>query len=545
MKRLLELLLLCAIIAITIHSCTSENEKALKELDRLVYEDPQEALAQMKKMDEQFADAKQHDKMKFALLKYKAEDKCYVPHLSDSTIKQLCEYFERHGSYREKMEVYYYMGSTYRDMGDNPLSIVWYNRAVETAESCNLEHADSMILAYVYSQMSDMYYKIGSEQKAYQFIMKSYKMLQCFGLDDLTAHESVGRMASHVDSMEVATRFYQQSALEIVSKGMVEKHSDYLGEQLGFYVRSNNRPLAEWTAGILLSMKQDSLPANAYSALGHYYQHIIHNNDSSIKYMQKALVKDERMEVKAEQARKIAVLYRKEGNDQEALRYAMDYIAFSDSAEALVEEEETKASEVQCHIAELEASRQFKKDSEMRVILYALGGGAVISLLVAIIGIILYLDSRKKLKNERILRKLKEEQEKTEQENKRLTHEIDTDRKLRAESAQDISSVMTALEEIANSPKGQLRQDSWDVIFNAVDKLYPNFRNHVLSYNDELENKELIIIYLMKMGYKQADIARITKRARSVISRKHQRLEDMLGAPISEVVKEKRGVGKE
>ena len=42
----------------------------------------------------------------------------------------------------------------------------------------------------------------------------------------------------------------------------------------------------------------------------------------------------------------------------------------------------------------------------------------------------------------------------------------------------------------------------------------------------------MVTLYLMKLEFKQADVARIMKRAPSVISRKYHRIETMLGMPI-------------
>ena len=59
-----------------------------------------------------------------------------------------------------------------------------------------------------------------------------------------------------------------------------------------------------------------------------------------------------------------------------------------------------------------------------------------------------------------------------------------------------------------------------------------------MGYNNDLQNKDLILLYLMKLGFKQADIARITKKARSVVSRKYARIESLLGVPLAEAIKD-------
>lgn len=117
-----------------------------------------------------------------------------------------------------------------------------------------------------------------------------------------------------------------------------------------------------------------------------------------------------------------------------------------------------------------------------------------------------------------------------------LQNKIDADRKLRAETAPEISSIIRVVTDLSDSPKDKLQPEMWGTIFNAVDKLYPSLRQRLLTYNENLENKDLVLLYLMKLDFKQADIARIMKRAPSVISRKFHRIENLLGAPLKEAL---------
>ena len=75
-------------------------------------------------------------------------------------------------------------------------------------------------------------------------------------------------------------------------------------------------------------------------------------------------------------------------------------------------------------------------------------------------------------------------------------------------------------------------------MFIAVDKLYPNLRKNILSHYKDIDNKDLILIYLTALGFNQSDTARLFKNARSVTNRKFLRLNTRLGIPLSELLKE-------
>ena len=74
------------------------------------------------------------------------------------------------------------------------------------------------------------------------------------------------------------------------------------------------------------------------------------------------------------------------------------------------------------------------------------------------------------------------------------------------------------------------------MVFDAVDRQYPDFRNRILTLHSGFDIKELIFIYLMKLGFRKADISRITKSSKSSVSRRFQQIEDKLGVPIENII---------
>ena len=46
----------------------------------------------------------------------------YIPFTSDSTMKQVVRFYDRHGNTVEKMLAHYLLGCVYRDLGDAPMA---------------------------------------------------------------------------------------------------------------------------------------------------------------------------------------------------------------------------------------------------------------------------------------------------------------------------------------------------------------------------------------------------------------------------------------
>lgn len=190
-------LLLLFTIFLSLFSCNKgmKNDSYLNHLDSLAESNPPLALKRIEKLEKSHCYANIHGKMLVNLIKYKAEDKDYVLHTSDSTVMSLNNYFQKHGTIYERLQCFYYAGSTYRDMDDLPTSILWYGKAVELAETNNLNRRDSVILARVYSQLADANYRIGENRKAFSLERKAYGILKKIDRVSLMTLEDMGRFA--------------------------------------------------------------------------------------------------------------------------------------------------------------------------------------------------------------------------------------------------------------------------------------------------------------------------------------------------------------
>ena len=80
-------------------------------------------------------------RMRYELLRAKAMNKSNVYFRSDSIMKEVAAYYSRHGTPNEKMMAYYLLGCVYRDLGEAPAALEYYQKAVAcadtTAEDCD------------------------------------------------------------------------------------------------------------------------------------------------------------------------------------------------------------------------------------------------------------------------------------------------------------------------------------------------------------------------------------------------------------------------
>lgn len=145
---------LCLLFPACEHRATYPPE--FSALDAACDSVPQQVRERLSEMSVDMASAPENVRMKYALLQTKAADKARILHRSDSVMKRVAAYFEKHGTLAEKMEACYYMGSVYRDLHDSPQAVTWYLKAVDYGED-NPSEADSAVLASVYAQLGEIF----------------------------------------------------------------------------------------------------------------------------------------------------------------------------------------------------------------------------------------------------------------------------------------------------------------------------------------------------------------------------------------------------
>ena len=124
-------------------------------------------------------DAGRHERMQQELLRARKMNKEYVDFTTDSVMKEVADWYDRHGTPNERMEAHYLLGCTYRDMGEAPRAIDCYLDAVACADTTAAD-CDFWMMASVYGQMATLYhqqlllsYEIEAYRQAYRYNLLS------------------------------------------------------------------------------------------------------------------------------------------------------------------------------------------------------------------------------------------------------------------------------------------------------------------------------------------------------------------------------------
>ena len=162
-----------------------------------------------------------HERMQEELLCARRMNKEYIDFTTDSVMKEVADYYDRHGTPNERMEAHYLLGCTYRDMGEAPRAIDCYLDAAACADTTATD-CDFYMLASIYAQTAWLYhqqlllsYEIEAHRKA-----SHYNYLAKDTLHALYEQEMVGCvyiLQNKIDSAELLLESVKQRFQEIGS----------------------------------------------------------------------------------------------------------------------------------------------------------------------------------------------------------------------------------------------------------------------------------------------------------------------------------------
>lgn len=162
MKKL-PLVLLAIVSLFVLAGCHGDKQydDLLQQADSIMNIDDDSAKVAIQLLDKakpQLNDFSKAQHMRYQLLYHKAMNKADISFSSDSIMKNVVAYYEKHGTSNERMLAYYMLGCVYRDIHEAPLALEYYNKATEQADTVSHD-CDYSTLYRIYSQMGVLFEK--------------------------------------------------------------------------------------------------------------------------------------------------------------------------------------------------------------------------------------------------------------------------------------------------------------------------------------------------------------------------------------------------
>lgn len=494
-------------------------------------------------------------KMRYELLRHKAMNKAYISFTSDSKMKEVVDYYDRHGSANERMLANYVLGCVYRDMHEVPLALEYYNKAAEQADTTAAD-CDYGTLYRVYSQMGFLFSK---QYLPYQLLdafdkAEKYAYLAKDTLNAIINYQNKGDAYDYLGKKDSVVAINLRSANMFKRIGDNYNAAIALGCNYSYYIEKQDSVNAKkafeayFSTGYEGNSNYGDAKAFLLCEKGRYYM-FVSRLDSAFSCLNQSLKLSKSYSNKAAATKVLAQYYARVNKPVLAMKYALKSSEYNDSDLLAVRESQLQQIQAMYNYGrnqEIARKAELKAERITMLVYVLIAGGVVIFLLLTH----LYLKQLKK-KKEKILvtkhlyddslLKLRQKQEELEllrtvndrkiadviKEKEQTINKLKEDLKdirdkYSNSSLSDVdillkeSSIYKRIKYLELHPKETMRENDWIELEETIEQLIPSFipllknRLNVIAYR---------ICLLVKLEISTSSIAILLGLSSSAISK--------------------------
>ena len=328
--RILPFFLLCA----TFFSCRDggRTESILRTADSLMEEHPDSALTILRRDSLEICRSGKDYRLWYALSRTEADDKCYILHVSDSTIRAAANYYNSHGSDLQRVRANYLLGRVYCDMHLYGHALTSFNKAI-TVESEN----DSTINRYKArsATWAGYVYEVkGLHKDALRYNKLAYGYAKQAGaqVTEVYSLRDIGRSYRDLNRNDIAIHYYQKAAKKAKTIDDANLYNMVMEELAGIYIEEGRLDEA------YAALNTQFLATTDKDISSHYYIWAMYFEkrgqlDSAVAYNKRGMNYSD-VSIKRDVSLDLARLLMKQGKHNEAIKYYEQYSVYSDSVTA-------------------------------------------------------------------------------------------------------------------------------------------------------------------------------------------------------------------
>ena len=503
----------------------------------------------------QLPEFSQSQKMRYELLRHKAMNKAYISFTSDSVMKEVVDYYGRHGSANERMLANYVLGCVYRDLHEAPMALEYYSKATEQADTTSAD-CDYGTLYRVYSQMGFLFSK--------QYL--PYQLLDAFGkavkyaylakdtLNAIINYQNRENAYSYLGNKDSVIAINLHAATMFKQIGNNYAAAIAFGCNYNYYVEKEDTLnalktfKAYFSTGYEGNSEYEDSKAYVLCQKGTYYMFTA-QLDSAYNNLQQSLRLCKSYSIKAATTKALAQYYAKVNQPAMAMKYALQSSEYNDSD--LIGARKTQLQQVQAmydygrnqEIARM-AEQKAKRSTQMNYMI-------VFACVILFLFLSYIYRKQLALKKKRIaasklvyedcllkLKRLQEEKAQlvaekdkklaqiiTEKENaiSKLVSEIhDIQNRYSLSSMSDAylvlknSSIYKKIQCIEAHPLEEMTEEDWTELADTVEELIPNF---IPMLKNRVSDRDYRICLLIRLGIPASLMARLLNLSDAAISK--------------------------
>ena len=318
----------------TFFSCRDGGriESILRTTDSLMEGHPDSALSILRRDSLEICRSGKDYRLWYALSRTEADDKCYILHVSDSTIRAAANYYNSHGSDLQRVRANYLLGRVYCDMHLYGHALASFNKAIavdaENDSVINRYKARSATWAgYVYEVKGLHKDALRYNKLAYGYAKKAgAQVTEIYSLRD------IGRSYRDLKRNDIAIPYYQQAAKKAKTIDDANLYNMVMEELAGIYIEEGRLDEAYAALNTKFLATTDKDIASHYYIWAMYFEKI-GQLDSAVAYDKRGMNYSD-VSIKRDVSLDLARLLMKQGKHNEAIKYYEQYSVYSDSVTA-------------------------------------------------------------------------------------------------------------------------------------------------------------------------------------------------------------------
>ena len=534
---------------------------ALLRADSLVSVAPDSTCALLARWADSAAHAPERVRMYHALLTVKAADKAYAKHTSDSLIRQVVAYYEDGGDKSLLPEAYYYAGRVYRDLGDAPQALDYFERAADAL----LPRGQEVLAGKIYSQTGTLFlyqrmYKEALEmfRRAYAYDVKAGDVRgQVFDLRDM------GDAYQGLEKTDSALVCIQKAYGLASAGGEAELVSLVQGQRLSLYLQLQEYDSAEICLREAFKHVHKASRSGLYFKVAELYNYT-GRLDSAIYYW-KQLLNCGTIYAKEMAHFALAQVAMRRKNMDKVLEHFVQYQWCNDSIRRLTNTETLRQMHSLYNYKLREKENQkLKAEKQQRQFVFYAALGTCVLLLTMAFGYVQYIrrkrvELQQRLENanrvkeeaeqrsehfireneqkiaalEQQLREsdaahreqLQRQKEMMEWENRQARAAMEKQRLLKETMVEtDIRKELVARLSTSHIGNRMLKERDWPRIEREIEVCSPDFKEKLQTLYPDYSEFEYHLCLLIRLGMRPVDMAELTAHTKESVTATRRRM---------------------
>ena len=408
-------------------------------------------------------------------------------------IDSLRHYYQKEGFEEAHSKTLLFLGDIYYTLGDYPSALDYFLKAEQLADSCEKPVLKGMALRL----QGDVYFAQRVQDECIRCFRKSFDIAQVCRDTLRIAHAAMrlGLCYTYESNVDSALAAYQC----VLDLGNTYQDVKYISPTAKWRMCDIYIQLEEYDDALKL-MPRDSLNMDNWG----YWHYGQHHTDSAIYYFTQVLP-HKSLRGKSEILRLLVQLERERGNESKALDYSIWQSSIEDSIKATSQVEKTYKTQA-LHDISMVINERDQLASRHRILIIAF----VFLLIAFIVSSLLLLSWRRKIQ-----RAVLADEMAGYTDESRLSNDVPEP--LRS------SALYQRLREDAGSPKLSFTNEEMAQLVELVNLSYNNFVER-LRMQARLNETDISICCLIKLGVASAHIAFLFNRSKGAITMRRQRL---------------------